>query len=296
MRPQQIFLVMAILAMIGCDKRTNQEDAESPEAIQEMIQRAIAGKQLWEERCKTVAGERIYKTVEGIEGVVLFGIRRDLIHQDFANPMLPAAAFVRESRGEEYIKSFLGYEHSTIPGRPVSPDSRGFVTLEYVVNNESNLPGYQYVDVTETSIDNRLRFTKARVLIGQMDLDSPAVQQAIARDPNFEIDIYEWTLKARPAPEKPPRYGVTIEDHVVPEERELGVASSTVRVIDIETQEILGELTRYVLAAPKSSLNQFPWLRAKSCPPTSGTSYGMTRKFVDQVLIPLAADATGDNR
>ncbi|MEL0167433.1 MAG: hypothetical protein VW877_04840 [Pseudomonadaceae bacterium] len=296
MKLRLMFLIITTLSATGCDKRGAQEEAESPEVIQEMIQRAIAGKQLWEERCRTVAGERIYRTVEGVEGIVLYGTRRDLIHQDYANPMLPSAAFARERTNANYIGTFLGYEHSSRPGRPVSPEFRGYVTLEYLENNISNLPGYQYVDVIETSLGGRLRYTRAKVLIGQMNVNSPSVRRKIEEDPEYDLNIYEWTLKAQPAPQESPRYGVTIEDHVITEERNLGVASSTVRVIDIETDEILAELTRYVWAAPKSSMNPFPWARAKSCPSTNGASGVTTRKFVDKVLIPLNVEVRNDHQ
>lgn len=38
---------------------------------------------------------------------------------------------------------------------------------------------------------------------------------------------------------------MTYEDHVVPEERALWLASSTVKVINRQTNEVLGEMTRY---------------------------------------------------
>ncbi|MBL0209268.1 MAG: hypothetical protein IPP84_15435 [Propionivibrio sp.] len=107
-------------------------------------------------------------------------------------------------------------------------------------------------------------------------------------DPNYDLNVYQWTLDKTPAPDPSPRYGVTFEDHVIPEERELGVASSTVKVIDLQSNEVLGELTRYAWGATKpSGANPSPWLTAKKCP--SGDGIGVsatTRKVVDQVLIP----------
>ncbi|MBK6638440.1 MAG: hypothetical protein IPG34_12730 [Rhodocyclaceae bacterium] len=52
-------------------------------------------------------------------------------------------------------------------------------------------------------------------------------------------------LDKTPAPNPAPRYGVTFEDHVIPAERALGLASSTVKVIDLKTGEVLGEMLRY---------------------------------------------------
>ena len=88
-----------------------------------------------------------------------------------------------------------------------------------------------------------------------------------------------------------PRYGVTFEDLGIPEERYLGVAGSKVRVIDLRTQEVLGELVRYVWSpGGPSSANPTPWLTAYSCPDQAIGANAVTRKFVDQILVPKQGD------
>ena len=66
------------------------------------------------------------------------------------------------------------------------------------------------------------------------------------------------------------------------------MASSTVKVIDLQTKEVLGELIRYAWSpgAP-SRINPSPWLTAYKCPPTSGDLVSVTRQFADTVLIPV---------
>jgi hypothetical protein len=88
---------------------------------------------------------------------------------------------------------------------------------------------------------------------------------------------------------------VTYEDHVIPEERVLGIASSTVKVIDLQTDELLGEFTRYVLGGGFEQItaqNSSPWLSAYKCSKAwiGGTTGASTRLFVDQVLIPKKGD------
>ncbi|MDR1275420.1 MAG: hypothetical protein LBL72_03425 [Candidatus Accumulibacter sp.] len=85
----------------------------------------------------------------------------------------------------------------------------------------------------------------------------------------------------------PPRYAVTYEDHVIPEERALGLASSTIRVLDQWSGEVLGEMLRYAWT-PENPTKAEPalWLRAYKCPGHAHGSGSATRKFVDQVLIP----------
>ena len=110
----------------------------------------------------------------------------------------------------------------------------------------------------------------------------------LEKDPKYDLNIYAWSLDKNPSPSStPPRFGVTYEDHVIPEERYLGVASSTVRVLDLETKEVLGEMIRYAWSpgAP-SRVNPSPWLTAYRCPDHAVGTGSATRKFVDQILIP----------
>ena len=74
---------------------------------------------------------------------------------------------------------------------------------------------------------------------------------------------------------------------VISEERALGLASSTIKVVDLKTDELLGELTRYARGATQpSSANPSPWLTAYKCPMHAVGADAATRKFVDQILIP----------
>lgn len=86
-----------------------------------------------------------------------------------------------------------------------------------------------------------------------------------------------------------PRFGVNFEDVVDPNDRKYWVAASKVKVIDLQTHETLGELSRYVLEPGQGSLTgqRTPWLFASGC--NMKTSYGSysPRLFVDQILKPV---------
>ena len=103
------------------------------------------------------------------------------------------------------------------------------------------------------------------------------------------MNIYHWSLDKTPSPSKtPPRYAVTFEDHVIPQERALWVASSTVKVLDLETNEMLGEMTRYAMSYIHVPRHSMPWLNHSICPTMNMTGDDhSTRKFLDQVLIPM---------
>ena len=126
--------------------------------------------------------------------------------------------------------------------------------------SRSSRPGYKFVDVIDPSDQKRFRYT-------------------------LEVN---HALKRQASADPAPRYGITFHDIVDPQERMHWVAASTVRVVEVSSQELLGEFKRYVIEPGQGSGagQRVPWLFAQGC--AIGTSYGTysTRFFVDQVLKP----------
>nr|WP_298167688.1 hypothetical protein [uncultured Pseudomonas sp.] len=273
--------LIALGLFAGCDSDPAPKVANTPAMTAELLpsdpavmtplQRAEAGKALWEEKCRTVAGEKIYKTVPDVEGIVLLKVRPEASQRQWADPMWPGAAFALEARADEYITTFLGYEYATgskgIPNE-ITKERRGYIATDRRFGLMEH-PGYRYVDVIDEKDERRYRY----VLI-----QKPR--------PTSKIGWVDTVLEKSPAPKLSPRYGVTFEDHVIPEDRALGVASSTVKVVDLKTGEVLGEMLRYAWSTPASRVNPNPWLTAYKCPGHAVGSGSATRKFVDQVLIP----------
>lgn len=270
-----ITIALIILAGCGGASAVSQEAREAAQA--QMAQ----GKALFEEKCRTVAGERIYRKVENVEGIVLLKVRPERGDKELSDRMWPGAAFARESTGDWYITSFLGYEHSSSQkGETVTTQRRGYITPEYRPDNPSNLPGYRYVEVIDEKDGKRYRIT------GSFKEITRVLNKRIGEDPK-PTKIVDYVLDKMPAPDPSPRYGVTFEDHVIPEERMLGLASSTVKVLDLQTGEVLGEMIRYAWSpSGPSRTNPVPWLTAYRCPDHAVGTGEASRKFVDQILIP----------
>ena len=264
--------------------------AYDPLNRQEYLAKIKEAKAYYKNKCATVAGEKIYKTVPEVEGVLLMKIRPLATDREYSDPNWPGAAFAREASGESYIMYFLGYEHSSSPnGERVTPQRRGYINPEHDTNNVSNLPGYRWVDVVDEKDGKRYRYTLVTKIVGQMDTTAQNVRIMLAENPNMDLNIYRTMLDRQPAPEPAPRYGVNFEDHVIPAERAMWVASSTVKVLDLKTDEVLGEMKRYAMSYVHvaSSHNTGPWLTEDWCPADSVGAGAATRKFVDQVLIPV---------
>lgn len=60
-------------------------------------ERVQAGKALWEEKCRSVAGEKIYRKVEKVEGLLLMKVRLQAGEREWSDQMWPGAAFAREA-------------------------------------------------------------------------------------------------------------------------------------------------------------------------------------------------------
>ncbi len=251
--------------------------AQSPQAeVREATKaRMTDGKTLFEEKCRMVAGEKIYRKVENVEGVLLMKVRPRAGDGEWADRMWPGAAFARETTGDWFITSFLGYEYgsSTLDGKPtpITLQYRGYVSPD---RRPGGLPGYRWVEVIDEKDGQRYRYT------GRYD-------EPWKIDSSYSKTYVRFNLDKTPSTHHSPRYGVTYEDHVIAEDRYLGIASSTIKVIDLQTNEVLGEMTRYAWSpgAP-SRVNPSPWLTAYRCPDHARGTDTATRKFVDQILIP----------
>lgn len=258
-------LLAILLAACGGAPRVSAEEQEAAAAG---YARAQA---LFEEKCRTVAGERIYRKVENVEGLLLMKLRPERGDRELKDRYWPGAAFARETSTKEYITTFLGYEYASNPmGRddPVTPTNRGYINTD---RRPGGIPGYRYVDVIDENDGMRYRY-----------------RLVYKPRPTSQIGYVDAILEKNPAPDPAPRYGVSFEDHVIAEERELGLASSTVKVIDLQTGEVLGEMLRYAWSRTgPSRTNPAPWLTAWRCPDHAVGTSEATRKFADQVLIPL---------
>lgn len=241
----------------------------------------------YKEKCEKVAGIKIYKTVPEVEGVLLMKVRPNRTDRELADPMWPGAAFGREAEGNSYINSFLGYEHSpAADGKPVWPQRRGYINTD---KRPGSLPGYRWVEVIDPKDGQRYRFSGSVKPSGKKN--PQAYKAELENDPHYDLNIYRWSLDKVPSPSKTqPRYAVTFEDHVIPEERALWVASSTVKVLDLQTNEVLGEMTRYAMSYIHAPRHSMPWLNYSVCPATGGDAHANTRQFVDQILIPKKED------
>lgn len=196
---------------------------------------------MWQERCDTKAGVRIYRTVESVEGIFLMKIRPD--HINYGDQYALDDPYGSDSSGDQYIKNFL----------------RGFYHQRDEKPAEGAPPriGYRYVEAIDPADGKRYRYTGR-------------IEEPWQYDKKFLQGYKRFVMDKVPAPDTPPRYGVTYDDISTREERDYWIAGSSLRVIDLQTGEVMAERIGYMVDRAQGSQagGRSPWLWAAdyACP------------------------------
>lgn len=233
--------------------------------------RLTEAEELFKRRCAN-AGERIERTVNDVEGIVLLKVRPHMVRD--ANQFRLDDPYGRDLGGDGYIQSFLKAEYDLYENRkitrantkPVAPQTRF---------------GYHFVDVL--GIDGkRNRYTAY--------LEQPGKTNSA-----FLLDYYRVVMSSSPTLAPSPRYGVTYDDISTPEDRKLWIAGSSLRVVDLSDNSVIAERIGYMMDRGQGYNNngRIPWLLAayNACPAFPGNppptgQQGQTIRFVEKVLIP----------
>lgn len=240
------------------------------------MERAKAARQQWANadaifraHCEK-AGVTIHRTVDDVDGFLLMKIRPD--HVNYSDQYGMDDPYGDDYGGDAYIESFLW-------GRG---ESGNFDLL-------GPLPvtsGYAYVDAVDPKDGVRYRYTANYLLYDGNKSES-----------GFSNERFKFQLKKSPVTGDLPRYGLTYEDISSPSDRDHWVAGSSLKVVDLETNEVIAERIGYTMDPELGSREGFrlPWPIAlrTSCPafpllysnrPDSIDHFGQTRRFVESVL------------
>ena len=224
----------------------------------EYMTRYNAAKARFEDHCKH-AGEKIIRTVDDVDGIVLMKLRTRENVGDGHEQMAPGAAFFREHLGSEFLESFLWFERM----ESVTPGGRGFFDKD-----KTPKPGYSFVDYA--SAGEVFRY---------------GLRPIPDSYPPHNVRI----RMVHEAPSSPlPRYAVTYEDLVDPDDRRHWVAGSIIQIVDLQENKIIAEHKRYAFDPGLGSRagGRAPWGEALHCPNRKHIAGEKTRYIVDQILKP----------
>jgi hypothetical protein len=231
---------------------------------------------MFQERCKT-AGEKIHRTAENVEEVLLMKIRPT--KTDFSNQFVLDDPYGDDTGGDGYISNFLS-----------ARTSRGSISN----GSDAVTNGYHHIEAVDPKGGKRYRYSGSITVVGRKDENAPNIQIELKRNPNYDLNIYAFTLNKVSVLGSSPRYGVTYDDISTREEREVWIAGSSLKVIDLQTNEIMAERIGYMMDRGQGSTSggRSPWLLAarNACPhfPTTSGEHPVqihqTRYFVEKVL------------
>ncbi len=235
---------------------------------------------MFQERCKK-AGEFIHRTAENVEGVFLMKLRPSGIN--YGDQFKMDDPYGRDLGGDGYILNFLrGFETRQAQFAPGSPSRFG----------------YHYVEALDPTDGKRYRYT------GSVKEVTHTTSILMGGDGKTTFKTKDFVLDRIPAPGPMPRYGVTYDDISTREERDYWIAGSSLRVIDLQTNEVMAERVGYMMDRGQGDRGggRSPWLFAAdhACPtfqrnpnfpltPGRGASAQrhQTEDFVEKVLKPI---------
>jgi hypothetical protein len=234
-----------------------QDERHRYDAVKARHDEAMARFEL---RCKEAAN-KVNRTVEGVDGVLLLNLRResrvDESGDPRANPNWADAALPGEFGGEGYLRSFLFWEQHQDKRNP-----RG-----YLNQYPSDLPGYRYVDVREPD-GSTYRYRLVVTKVGN------------------HSQLFREPVTGRAA-----RYAIDFVNLVDPDDRRLWIAGTRVVITDTVAGDVVAERTWFSVDPGQGSTagGRSPWGHAKTCPQPEGVG-APTRFFVDQILRPAKGE------
>jgi hypothetical protein len=253
---------------------TTSAGAQTPPGKVDPKARLAKAEAMFAERCKK-AGVFIHRTAENVEGIFLMKLRPKGIN--YGDQYKLDDPYGSDSTGETYIKTFFsGFYRNSSPPPP---------------------KGYRYVEALDENDGKRYHYTGGIKVVGRKDVTSKWIQRELELNPNYDLNNYAFVLDKVPAPGPAPRYGVTYDDISTREERDYWITGSSLKVIDLQTNEVLAERIGYMMdrGQGNNSGGRAPWLLAVShaCPAfRSGPGVppiqaDQTRRFVVTVLQPM---------
>lgn len=237
----------------------------------------MTAKEYFEHRCKTEAGEFIYKTVEDVEGIYQMRTREHV-----TDKMLQDRYFLEDPYGNQPSHEFS-----------MGPDALKLGTIQ------NGLVNPRYMDAVKLGYelykpDQNYKFLEKPIPAHLQDPGDGAKYLRYTRSNTdkmiFENGKYLYPINAQPklveerVKELKSRYGFTWRGIERPHDRELGIAGGELIVLDLQTNEILAVRRGFIWSGKiLDSPTGIFWLRAKSCP---NNLPGVATKFLHKVLKP----------
>ncbi|HVK53803.1 MAG TPA: hypothetical protein VM532_02125 [Burkholderiales bacterium] len=232
----------------------------------------------FEMRCKS-AGEKIYKTIDEVEGIYLMKLRPPKKQGWSEDQFYPDDLFSTDGNGV----GEPGIFRENLAQKRPHPDTY-ISSFLWPQNSEGALERYlagagpyRYVDTLDERDGINYRYTRNLFNLRKRYGDK------------FIEDAFESELLRSPVSQKDnPRYGVTWADISTQEDRTFWIAGGSIKIVDLETNEVIAERIGFLIDPGQGNRGgaRSPWSWAQHygqrCPVTHPT----TLAFVEKVLKP----------
>lgn len=233
----------------------------------------------FEMRCKS-AGEKIRRTVENVEGVVWMKWRDK--GDNLSDQFRLDDPYGRDCGAEGCIEQLLRLDVKN-----------GRFNREV----DQTKSRYRFVESVDPADGKRYRYIGVMVPRWS-DAEVKKHREQTGKD--IPDDAYWFKHDKQHIDKFSARYGITWDDISTREDREMWIAGGSVKVVDLQTNEVIAERIGYMVDQGQGSRDGFrsPWLMARraACPQFPG-SQGQrswpsteTLMFASKVLQPSKAD------
>ncbi len=237
----------------------------------------------FEMRCRS-AGIKVARTVEDVDGILLMKLRPERV--DYYDQFTPDDVYGHDNGGEYYIKSFLRL-------------TRGKELLERasIEKRQRYGTGYQWVEVKDLKDGKTYRYTLAYKAVRKRS--QADWEMAKKNEPGIGEDVLDFALERELIERSDAKYGLTWEEISTREDREQWVAGGLLKVVELQSNEVLAERRGYMWEYDMGSRSggRTPWAfaRDRSCPEfrmtTDRRAYfdPVSAQFAQAVLLPREA-------
>jgi hypothetical protein len=253
----KLLAVAAVAFLISIPVRQGKQEVKQQEVkVDDFKVRYAKAKALFEKRCET-AGEKIYKTVEGVEGVFILRPRTEELN--YSDQFKLDDPYGYAGSGEDYLKLF-------VRGRTTVPAKTGEII------DPSKVVSYRFVEIFDETGKGFYRYTTTM---------SKEESERFTRNGGGVVPLGRTATQVRKA-----KYGITWADISTNEDRQSWIAGSSLKIIDLQTNDVIAERIGYMFdkGLGNTSGGRSPWsvARDNACPSLDEKTF----YFFDRVIKP----------
>ena len=262
--PTAAFVIAAFVYPVMSHVHTRQIQRDESQA---RLDETMA---LFRERCKG-AGEKIMRTVDNVDGVVWMKWRPKAVN--LSDQFRMNDPYGHDCYGDECIKRLL----RVTKGSELNPEDA-----------RQHTKAYRFVETIDPDDGHRYRYVAVIKSVATRTHDEIEQYKNNSAGQNPGFNVYAFALQRESITDFTARYGIIWDDISTREDRERWIAGSSLKVIDLQTNEVIADRVGYMVDIALGSQAGFrsPWPLAQGTACPSINSERTTWAFAMKVIQP----------